>query len=228
MKSKTFVLFIFLPFFLFSQGNEKEKELILKGNLTSTIDVFSFPTIQLSLEKKLTDRFSLNGEIGYQLYDFRKVDTLFINPKGFKINIECRYYFSKHLTTISKNKLEGAYIGLQGFYRKNQYTAGISYCTTPDSTISKDDEFGVKKSIIGLNGIIGYQSSITTNIVVDMYAGLGMMNKTIKNTDIQFNSKAGDFIIGNDLVPLFSKLNLSESSGVSANITFGIRVGIRL
>lgn len=188
------------------------------------IDIISFPTVQLSVEKKLTENFSVNGEIGYQLYDLRHTDTVFLSPKGFKVNLECRYYISK---LFDSNLLEGVYVGLQGFYRQNQYTANISYHTTPDSNIFKSDDFWVKKSVVGLNLMLGYETSITDKLVVDMYVGLGGMNRVIKNTNIQFNRNSGDFLAGTDLVPLFEKLNLSESSGGSVSITFGLRIGIK-
>ena len=75
--------------------------------------------------------------------------------------------------------------------------------------------------------MLGYETSITDKLVVDMYVGLGGMNRVIKNTNIQFNRNSGDFLAGTDLVPLFEKLNLSESSGGSVSITFGLRIGIK-
>jgi hypothetical protein len=227
MRLRIWIILFFLGFssMTFSQTTEDKNTWIIKENATSLIDVFSFPTVQFSVEKKLTDNFSINTEIGYQLYDFRHTDTVFLSPRGFKLNFECRYYISKLFRSHLSN---GIYIGLQGFYRQNQYTASISYCTSPDSIHMKNDEFGVKKSIIGLNLMLGYESSITNKLILDIYVGLGGMNRVIKNTDIQFNRKSGDFLEGTDLVPLFEKLNLSESSGGSVSFTFGLRIGIKL
>lgn len=74
----------------------KEKDWILKVNTTQLIDVFSFPTIQLSAERKLKPYLSVNSEFGYQLYEFKtEIDTIFLKPKGFKANLEFRCYFQK-------------------------------------------------------------------------------------------------------------------------------------
>ncbi len=192
------------------------------------IDVFAFPTVQLSVEKRLTDHFSVNLEAGYEIYEFRRTDTVVLNSNGFKINIEGRYYFSSSRSSDLSNPPFLWYMGLRAFYRQNQYTAGVSYYTSTDSTHLKFDDFGVKKSVIGLNLTLGFEQSLSRKIIVDVYWGIGGMYRNVVNIDRRFNNSPGSVLAGTDLSPLFQSLNLSESSGFYLNVLFGVRIGLKL
>ena len=215
-------LFISLSVLAVAQTKENKKPWILKVNATSLIDIFTFPTVQLSVEKRLTDAFSLSAEVGYQIYDFRQADTVFLKPRGFKANIEGRFYISKLFESEWAQRMNGLYIGLQGFYRQNQYTAEISYYTSQDSINFKSDCFGVRRKVAGINCIAGYEAALSDKIVCDIYMGLGGMNRIITNSDRQFNRDSGDVIEGTDLSPLFAGLHLSEASGSMVCFIMGI------
>jgi hypothetical protein len=224
------ILFLSISLQNYAQQVEDNSTWIIKGNASSLIDIFTFPTAQISIEKRLTNYFSLCAEAGYQLYDFRQPDTIYLRPKGFKINVECRFYVSKFLSSELVSKTDGVYIGLQPFYRKNQYTAGISYYTKLDTLHqnAKSEDFGVKKTVYGLNCLIGIQKQIHNKLVVDLYAGLGIMQRDIKNPNRLYNNESSTILAGTDLVPLFESLNLSESSGPCMNFLIGLRVGYKL
>ena len=66
MKVYLIIILIFISCFSYSQ--KKQSNLYIKINTLSLVDVLSFPTLQLSLEKRISPSFSLNPEVGYQLY----------------------------------------------------------------------------------------------------------------------------------------------------------------
>jgi hypothetical protein len=75
--------------------------------------------------------------------------------------------------------------------------------------------------------MFGNQISVSTKIVLEPYIGLGLMNRTINNSNIEYD-EANDTRNGTGLKPLFQKLNLEESSGNVFNFSFGLRIGYRL
>ena len=204
----------------------KEKNWILKLNAIQLIDIFSYPTLQLSAEKIINPYFSLNAEFGYQLYDFRKNDTIYLKPRGFKANIEGRIYPFKLINSRIKSNNSEFYIGLQFFYRENQSTNRVEYSPISDSTKIYKDYFGTRRKAKGFNITLGYQISVS-KIILEPFVGFGMLNRNIKNSEIQYD-KTKDFRSGTDLVPLFQGLNLEESSGSLFNFCMGFRIGYRL
>lgn len=226
MKRIITILILCFSVSVFSQ-EKKEDKWILKLNTTQLIDVFSYPTVQISAERKINSYLSINAEIGYQLYDFDKKDTVFLKSRGFKTNIEGRVYLLKLLNSRTKSNRGELYVGLQLFYRKNQSTDVVDYSPKDDPTKSFTDYFGTKRTVKGFNITAGYQISASKRIVLEPFVGLGMMNRTIKNSDIQYN-EIRDSQEGTDLVPLFQGLNLEESSGNFVNFCTGFRVGYRL
>lgn len=228
MKCKLIIFFLAISNLIFAQINRKNNNttLIFKVNVTSLIDVTSFPTVQFSVEQKLSRNFSLNSEVGYQLYTYRYTDTTFLSPEGFKVNFEGRYYLPNSFKDKIP-KLEGIYVGLRPFYRQNQYNAYIPFQTKSDSTNWNEDDFGVKNKTYGLCFILGFQKSISHKLIFDFYSGLGVEKRIVENTDIQYNKDSGDILGGTDLMQFLWKFNLSESSGLWGNISFGFRIGYK-
>jgi hypothetical protein len=228
MRFKIFIFFIFISSQGFTQRIQNRSAWILKGNCTSLIDLVTFPTVQFSLEKKLSRFSSISPEAGYQLYGFRHSDTTFLNPQGFKVNLEFRYYIPKFLKGIGINPtLEGIYLGFRPFYRQNQYTAYIPFQTMTDPVGISEDNFGVKNRTFGIFCLIGFQRSITDKLLFDFYSGLGAMKRRVENTDLQYNKDSGDYLRGTDLMKFIDKLNLNESSGIWGDVTVGFRIGYK-
>jgi hypothetical protein len=226
------VNYIVILFFLFSNcinsQEIKESNWILKLNTVQLIDIFSYPTIQVSAEKKINPYFSVNAEFGYQLYEIDRItDTVFLKPKGFKSNIEGRLYLLKLLNSRIKSEKTEFYFGLQFFYRKNQNTNVVNYSPKVDSTKLYRDYFGAKRTVHGINLTIGGQISFGKKIIIEPFLGLGVFNSKIKNTNIQYN-KTKDDRGGTGLVPLFQRLNLEQNSGTHYNFSYGFRVGYKL
>ena len=226
MKHFVTIIISMLSMNAFSQ-ELKEKDWILKLNGTQFIDIFSYPTLQVSAERKINPYFSINAEIGYQIYDFHQKDTIFLKPKGFKTNIEGRIYPLKLIDSRIKSNRGELYVGLQFFYRENQNTNLVEYSPKNDETKSFIDYFGTKRKAKGINITIGYQISALKKFVLEPFIGFGILNRSIKNSDIQYD-KIKDDRNGTDLVPFVQGLNLEESSGSLFNFYTGFRIGYRL
>src|SRR5690606_25591884 len=131
---------------------------ILKIDPVQLIDGFSFPNLNIQLEKKVTPHFSVLATVGYQLYSFKSTDTIFFKPKGIKLNLELRYYLSKFYRSQEIRKHPGFFAGINGVYRKNQENSSRSYSKSINSEfVEKVEEFGVKKLIYGGSLVFGYQ-----------------------------------------------------------------------
>ncbi|MBM7420954.1 MULTISPECIES: DUF3575 domain-containing protein [Chryseobacterium] len=226
MKKLLFALIPIISNLIFAQES-KESNWILKLNATQLVDVVSYPTLQISAERKINPYFSVNAEFGYQLYDFSKADTLLLKSKGFKTNLEGRVYLFKLLNSRIESKRNEFYVGLQLFYRENEGTNSVDFSPKSDETKFYTDNFETKRTAKGFNITFGNQISISKKIILEPYLGLGMMNRKINNSDIEYD-QIKDTRIGTGLKPLFQKLNLEESSGNVFNFCFGLRVGYRL
>jgi len=228
MRLKFIIFFLAVTNFISAQLIYDKSTLLLKVNATSFIDFLTFPSVQLSVEKKITRNFSLSTEFGYQLYDFGYNDSVFLSPGGFKLNFESRFYAPKFLKQGLPVILKNIYIGLRPFYRQNQYNASTSYQTKLDSLDWHKDDFGVKNTTYGLYTVFGYQNSISRKLVVDVYTGLGIMKRMVRNTNIEYNKDSGDILAGTDFMRFFETLDLSESSGIYGNFLIGFRIGYKL
>ncbi|MBW3521924.1 DUF3575 domain-containing protein [Chryseobacterium sp. NKUCC03_KSP] len=226
MKKLLFALIPMISTLIFAQES-KESNWILKLNATQLVDAVSYPTLQISAERKINPYFSVNAEFGYQLCDFSKADTLLLKSKGFKADLEGRVYLLKLLNSRIESKRNEFYVGLQLFYRENEGTNSVDFSPKNDETKFYTDNFGTKRTAKGFNITFGNQISMSKKIILEPYIGLGMMNRKINNSDIEYD-EIKDTRNGTGLKPLFQKLNLEESSGNVFNFCFGLRVGYRL
>lgn len=212
----------------FSQEIRKQSSWIIKLNTTALIDVFTFPTVQLAIEKKINDSFSIQTEVGYQFYDMRyEIDTASVKVGGFKINTEGRFYFCNYFKNdkTKKRNSDGLYTGIQVFYRENKYNESILYTKDETSMIDFEDNFGVIKKILGLNFGIGFQKQVH-HFIWEPYLHVGIMNRKVRNINREFNEDLGHIEnYGNHNFKGFS--SQEESSGYSGNFGFGFRVGYR-
>ena len=213
-----------------SQKRITPTSFIIKTNLTSPIDVFSFPTINLSIEKRIKNNISLSGEVGYQFYKgVRIIDTSFVNPNGIKANMEFRLY---HLFKMPKRKnytLTGPYLGINFFYRSNENNVELSYRHLNDSS-GKIDCLWASKNIWGSNLLIGFQQNIGPKVFVDGYIGLGVMKRTAVDHNREYNINADKLLYSIDFnvrEPI-DETYLSDNNGWRVNFNFGIRIGIKL
>jgi len=225
MRYRLMVLLLGISGVISAQINYKNSSWFIKGNGTALIDIFTFPTVQFSAEKQFTEYFSICPEAGYQLYNFSHPDTSFLNPSGFKVNIEFRYYLSKFITSRLSNSNGRMYAGIRPFYSQNRFNTSVSFKMNPDSVRWIDDDFSVKNTTYGVNLVFGFQKSVTGRLMIDLDAGLGVANRTVTNTDIQYSKESGHYLAGTEFIKYFKALNLSGSSGIKASYSIGLRVG---
>ncbi|MCX8531331.1 DUF3575 domain-containing protein [Chryseobacterium luquanense] len=226
MKKLLSVIILTISTLIFAQES-KESKWILKLNATQLVDAVSYPTVMISAERKINPYFSVNGEIGYQLYEFSKADTIILKSRGFKTNLEGRVYLFKLLNSRIESKRTEFYVGLQLFYRENQSTDIVDYSPLNNADVKYTDNFGFKRKAKGFNVLFGNQISVSKKIVLEPYIGLGLMNRKVENTAIDYNESKHE-IVGTGLVPFFRELNMEKKSGNYFNFCFGLRVGYRL
>src|ERR1041385_2241296 len=121
--------FRFLFFICMVSGVHAQNDsisLAAKIAFLSPLDIFNFPTLDLSLEKKIASRFSVAAEGGYEIYRFYQPDTSFIHPGGYKAKLEVRMYHP--FSGFSSRKyyypaLTGFYKGIDFFYRSERYNS---------------------------------------------------------------------------------------------------------
>lgn len=212
------------------------KKSIVKLNLVSAVDIFVFPTIQFSYERKLSKRISLAGEFGYQFYQMpdRKLDlthnysgkfttnsdTSFISPRGIKANIECRYYFLRHQRS-KKNGL-GFYAAANLSYRWNQTDISVIYLK--DSITPTIDCYWMRRTYWGGMAVIGTQF-IVGKVAVELYTGIGATARTVFNHNREYD-KDRDEIQRNIHGFGAEQKFLSEYNWGTIAFNAGLRIGI--
>ncbi|MBD8082726.1 hypothetical protein [Chryseobacterium caseinilyticum] len=229
MKKLLSVLIFFVSTLIFAQ-EEKESKWILKLNPSQLADAFSFPTVMVSAERMINPYFSISAEAGVQVYETFKIDSTMLNSKGFKANIEGRFYFSKFFNKRTTPKRNQQFVALQLFSRKNQTTDILRYYPTSDNPNNEvfTDYFGVKKRVLGVNLIMGNQISIlrSKRLILEPYYGIGFMNRKIENTALQFGVAKHEIQYGNH--EFFRNRMLEKGSGNFLNLVVGFRIGYKL
>lgn len=232
MKNKFLILLILLFFSneFFSQTEViNNNSWIIKWNTTAAIDVFSFPTIQFAVEKKIKNHFSVQTEYGIQAYSFNKTDSIFIKTSGHRLMIEGRFYIFSYLKREKslRKKSDGLYAGVQLFYRKNNYNYSQDYYKSESDYNNHinliSDTFGVKKEVKGMNFCLGYQITFN-NFILEPYTYIGALKRDINNLKREYNPDLGH--ISSDNIHYAGK-DLKEESKKEVNFSFGLRVGYK-
>ena len=224
---KLFLTLLLCSVSLLLNAQEKsEKTLIVKIDALKLIDFLTFPTIQLSVEKKLSPQFSLIGEVGYQVYSDQVTDTIFLNTRGYKIKLEARYYLAKLFNPNYGHRNAGLFSGLQAYYRNNQENRIVKYHPASNDEIIFNDEYGLKKFAYGLNFTTGYQLSIPINnynFVLESHLGIGVMYKNVRTIDLSYRYLVDDELHNHDRAGL---ADFQKPTGTQLNFNLGLRLGI--
>lgn len=228
MRKYLFVILICLAMPVSGQINYSRTDWIVKVNVLSPFDGLTFPVPQVGVERMITRYVSISAEGGYQLYGFKKPDTSFVDPRGFKANLELRYYIRKLYKTPRVGRLESVYVGFRPFFNRNRYSDDLSFCTSEDESVWHDDSYTTRNTTYGLNIVMGFQKAANKSIVFDLHFGAGVMMRDITNGYISYDREAGDVLAGSEMVKFFKGLGLEHSSGIYPNLVAGFRVGFRL
>ncbi|MDQ3110490.1 MAG: DUF3575 domain-containing protein [Bacteroidota bacterium] len=201
----------------------------VKLNFFSPIDVFNFPTIDLSLEHRITNNFSVSVEGGYEFYHFNKPDTSFINPSGYKLASELRLYHPFKSAAVKRSmhtSLTGFYLGVDFFYRQEQYNSAVEFTKSGGDSTVFIDNYWTRKKATGTNLTVGYQWSPYRRIVADAFLGVGMLRRTIERHELSYSEKEGDEISTSSRTDsFFSAKDLRETNGPGLSLAFGVKIG---
>ena len=195
----------------------------------AAVDFVSFQTIQGGIEYRFTPAISWYNEFGVEyIRSFISLpDTTILRPHGIKAKSELRYYFSG---TNSHGLLtRGHYIALNAFLTSDTHNTDVHYLSNKD-TIRREDAFGVRKKVWGLNLVYGRQQMMGKRFGWDLYLGLGIRFRYISTVGEQFNYTRDEVIMPIDYNIPAARAQTEAKGGFSMapNLTAGIRVFYRL
>jgi hypothetical protein len=227
MKKLFFLLFL-VPAFANAQRDSlrgPDINMAVKVNLASPIDVFNFPTLNIGIEHRVSDRVSIDIEGGYSFYRFHKTDTVFVKNKGYVFSGGFRIYRPFNWRDPVNPSLTGFYTGLNFFYRSENHNSAVEY-KNPDDSVSVRDYFWMEKSAAGLDLIAGYQKSFYGRIIFDIYFGIGILERSVRFHELQYEPENGDEIVQSTYIDsFFASRDLDTKSGTGLSLSFGVRVG---
>ena len=173
----------------FLLGSAQSEKVSIKIHPLSLLDEVSMPTIQGGIEIKLSNHISWYNEVGIK---YRKCinelsDTPFVDSRGYKLKTEIRYYLKGIKMGLFKEPVSGFYVGGNIFFNNDYHNTKVSYFEAKDSSMTKQDAFGVHKKVFGINFLIGYQTSIYRNFLIDIYGGLGIRMRMVNTVNKEFN-----------------------------------------
>lgn len=194
-------------------------------------DDVNFSAIQLGVECRLKNRLTMFNELGikYRRSSFENRDTFFIPSKGFRYRLEFRYYFANSVDTGRLNSLTGFYVGANCAYAHNQFNYQITYQHNTDTVNWKQDVFGVKKTILIPNLMVGREMKILRSFYLDIYGGIGLRVRRISSVHKDYNSLNDKLSLPIDLTIPGSQdfVNSEDKQTILFNFTSGLRIGLR-
>ena len=174
MINKLLLLLLISGNILYSQQNDFSHDYILKF---SALDLwtglfYQSSTIQLGLEKGISQNLSINSELGYSLHINRKADILSINLdnlSGFAFETEVRKYIDKE-----KPNYVGQYFSIDFLYRyldaKNHHWA---YLGEEENFNSFIENYSIYRNECAIHLKYGYQNITIKGFVSDFSIGVG-------------------------------------------------------
>ena len=126
----------------------------------------------------------------------------------------------------TNNSMSGYYIGGNIFYNRDCHNTKIEYYLKKDSTNLLVDNFAVKKDVFGANFVLGLQEPIWNNFLIDIYAGLGIRFRNIRDNHREYDPDRDSLIRPIDLNIQAIKDNIDVLEGFSS--TFNLTLGFRL
>ena len=200
----------------------KPRAVTIKFCPLAMADDVSFPTIQIGIEYRFSEKISWYNEFGikYRKSYYEKTDTSFISSRGFKAKTEVRYYIKKR-----NRKAWGFYGGINGFFTRDYHNTQIHYHHNNDTTLMTD-VFAVKKDVFGGNFVFGFQRNLSKKVGVDVYGGLGIRFRNVIPYNQEYNRNTDNYIYGRDMQISNFRQQTDVNGGFSTtlNITWGVRL----
>jgi len=188
----------------------------------SAVDIFSRPFVTLGGELVVLKRIGIVGEYGYKYTDLKYFDTCYIKSSGYTYRFEIKYY----KIGIMKIKNLKNYMSLEYRYIKDFHNEKLKYYVNSLRNEKLTDNFGVKENIYIGNIKYGMIIGLGKRLYFDVYFGIGLRYRDIKNINREFN-----WDLGNETASIDSYLDyfgLEEKSGFKPNPSLGFKFGIKL
>jgi hypothetical protein len=194
----------------------------LRTNLLSLLEPQNAgPTI--GVEYFITSHFSVGTDVGAILYTVGEIENNnnnLGNPLGYKIKPELRYYLYKE----NKEKRVRLFFGLEGLFLKTT-TRNYNELPIRDNTgnivfryLGGYDE--VKKvSGAALKAGIQVPWFITKNMLLEVYAGIGLRNKIYSTKNVPAGASVPDRTLGGFFLNTDTDVN-----GVFPSIPLGFKI----
>ncbi len=215
-----------LTFFSVCSIEAQQRDFAVKVSLLPLMDAFGFPTANIGLENRVTDKISWYNELGIKIANsFMEVqDANFPKSFGFKYMTEMRYYLTK------QSPLKGAYLGVNGYFSKLNYTGKIDYIHNYRDTLNHNltiEHFSVKRTVFTSNVLIGKQTRIGKHFLIDRFIGLGVRGAERKSSPKKYNSQVDKLTEDIDITSHNVRNILETTSGqkIYGNFVMGIRLG---
>jgi hypothetical protein len=184
-------------------------------------DFFSRPMISLGGEYVIADKWGIAAEYGLKYRNNYERDTTWIKSKGYTYRLELKYY---DIHKFKKSHLRN-YISLEYRYIKDNHTERFDYDVDSLSVDHSIDCFGVMENIYIGNIKYGIIIRIGKRFYTDVYCGLGLRYRDIKNTHREYNTDLGHEPAHVD--SLFDGYGLDDAAGFKPNFSLGFKFGIR-
>jgi hypothetical protein len=203
------------PVFIYNSFGKDTNSLYKKNQLKVTpfrIARFEYSGIELSYERRHTQRFSTQASVRYLTDPFHMTGGS--GYKGAGCSLEEKFF----LTPLKFFKL---YLSMEGLFDKFTAVEQAHFVdgkNTPDSTrYTYLDKFTIVKQAVSLNLKCGIQLFICKKIVVDVGIGPGLKYRNVIHKNRSVPSDV--------LEPWIGNASTSEGEYFVANCSVGIKVG---
>lgn len=194
-----------------------QNKLIVGINPLAPIDFTIIPRVEIFGEYFLHPKQSMVLDIGMGNFGNER-DTHMVPKFGFRTALTFKQY---HVFYSAPR----CYMGMQLFFWYEQSNGTFSGYKADKTTYFRDG-FGIYRSNLGVNLIIGYMLNIDSwPFVADFYGGLGIRNVQIENINRTYDPSDGDASSYKDRGMFYYRRVYTEDSGTGLTATFGVRVG---
>lgn len=184
-------------------------------------DLISHPIVSLGGEYIFLNQLGIAGEFGIKYRDNSNCDTLWEKSQGYTYRLELKYY---DIYKLKKRYLRN-YISLEYRYIKDNHNEVYAYHQDTSSNYDIKDNYGVLKDIYVGNIKYGIIVGLGKRFYSDLYCGIGIRYRDIRNTNREYNTDLGHEHAYVD--DIFSPWGLEETSGLYPNLSLGFKIGIR-
>ena len=202
---------------LYSQDNSFK----LYTSPLSALDYFSRPMVSLGGEFVFLKRLGFATEFGYKYRDNSKGDTSKTISGGYAYRFEMKYY---DIHKFKKGSLRN-YLSLEYRYIKDNHSESFTYHENSSSIDKIEDNYSVVQNIYIGNIKYGIIIGFGKRFYSDIYCGIGIRYRDVKNDFREYNPDLGHEPAYVD--ELFSQWGLEENSGLYPNLSLGLKLGIK-